>query len=124
MRLAITTVLLVTPWFASLNARGQTVAVPHAGSGGIGIPNCQYCPKPTYTEQAREAKYEGTVLLQATVTLEGRATNITVVKGPGRFGVEKSAIEALRTWRFKPSVDANGKPVAAITTVDVDFHLP
>jgi hypothetical protein len=30
----------------------------------------------------------------------------------------------LRTWRFKPATDANGKPVAAITTVDVDFHLP
>ena len=104
-------------------AQAAPEIVPQAGSGGIGYPSCQYCPNPKYSEQAREAKYEGVVLLQAVVTVKGRARKIAVVKGPGRLGVEKSATEALRTWRFKPAMDKNGKPVAVVTTVDVAFHL-
>jgi protein TonB len=99
-------------------------AVPQAGSNGIGTPSCSYCPKPKYSEQALKAKYEGTVILKAVVTPEGRATNIAVVKGPGRLGVEKRATETLQTWRFKPAADANGKPVAVVTTVDITFRLP
>ena len=60
------------------------------GTGGVGYPSCLYCPEPQYSEDARKAKYQGTVVLQAVITPDGRATNIEVVKGPG-LGLEEKA---------------------------------
>src|SRR5271169_1281323 len=47
-----------------------------SGIGGVGRPSCVDCPEPTFSEQAREAKISGTVVLHLIVTPEGRATNI------------------------------------------------
>src|SRR6185295_19400655 len=38
------------------------------GTGGVGYPSCIYCPEPQYSEDARKAKYQGTVVLQAVIT--------------------------------------------------------
>ncbi len=92
------------------------------GTGGVGYPTCLYCPSPQYSEDARKAKYQGTVMLQVIITPDGRATNIEVVKGPG-LGLEEKAVEAARTWRFKPAMGPNGKPVATFTTIEVNFRL-
>src|SRR5712692_1873482 len=59
-----------------------------AGINGVGVPVCIYCPTPQYSDEARKAKYQGTVVLQITVTLDGRAVNISVVKSPG-LGLEE-----------------------------------
>jgi periplasmic protein TonB len=92
------------------------------GTGGVGYPDCLYCPTPEYSDDARKAKYQGTVVLQAVITTDGRATNIEVVKGPG-LGLEEKAIEAVRTWRLKPAVGPNGRPVATLTTLEITFRL-
>lgn len=93
-----------------------------AGTGGVGYPSCLYCPSPAYSEDARKAKWQGTVVLQVVITAEGRATNIQVIKGPG-LGLEDKAIEAVRNWQFKPALGPNGKPVATITPIEVTFRL-
>jgi TonB family protein len=92
------------------------------GTGGVGYPACAYCPEPQYSEEARKAKYQGTVVLQVVITPDGRATNITVVKGPG-LGLEEKAVEAVRTWRFKPALGPGGKPVAVSLPIEVTFRL-
>jgi TonB family protein len=92
------------------------------GTGGVGFPSCVYCPSPQYSEDARKAKYQGTVVLQVIITPDGRATNIEVVKGPG-LGLEEKAVEAARTWRFKAAVGPSGRPVATITLIEVNFRL-
>ena len=92
------------------------------GTGGVGFPSCIYCPSPQYSEDARKAKYQGTVVLQVIITSDGRATNIEVVKGPG-LGLEEKAVEAARTWRFKAAVGPSGRPVATITLIEVNFRL-
>ena len=92
------------------------------GTGGVGYPSCIYCPEPQYSEDARKAKYQGTVVLQVIIQPDGHATNIEVIKGPG-LGLEEKAIEAVRTWRFKPAVGPGGKPVATITPIEVTFRL-
>jgi TonB family protein len=94
----------------------------HPGTGGVGYPSCAYCPDPKYSEEARKAKYQGTVVLQAVITPDGRATEIEVVKGPG-LGLEEKAVEAVKTWRFKPAIGPNGKPVAVIVPIEVTFRL-
>jgi TonB family protein len=92
------------------------------GTGGVGYPSCLYCPEPQYSEDARKAKYQGTVVLQVVIQPDGRATDIRIVKGPG-LGLEEKAIEAVRTWRFKPALGPSGKPVATITPIEVTFRL-
>jgi periplasmic protein TonB len=93
-----------------------------AGTNGVGIPVCLYCPIPQYSDEARKAKYQGTVVLQVTITTDGRAINISVVKGPG-LGLEEKAIEAVKGWKFKPAVGPGGKPVATIVPIEVTFRL-
>jgi TonB family protein len=92
------------------------------GTGGVGYPSCMYCPEPQYSEDARKAKYQGTVVLQVVIQPDGHATNIEVLKGPG-LGLEQKAIEAVRTWRFKPAIGPNGTPVATITPLEITFRL-
>ncbi len=92
------------------------------GTGGVGYPECAYCPLPPYSDEARKAKYQGTVVLQVVITPDGRAMNINVVKGPG-LGLEDKAIEAVRIWRFKPALGPGGKPVAVSLLIEVTFRL-
>lgn len=93
-----------------------------AGVNGVGVPICLYCPIPQYSDEARKAKYQGTVVLQVTITPDGRAINISVVKGPG-LGLEEKAIEAVKGWKFKPAVGPNGKIVPTIVPIEVTFRL-
>ena len=92
------------------------------GTGGVGYPSCLYCPAPQYSEDARKAKYQGTVMLQVVIQADGHATNIEVVKGPG-LGLEEKAIEAVKTWRFNPARGPNGAQVPTITQIEVTFRL-
>jgi len=97
-------------------------SIAKAGMGGTSVPSCLHCPSPKYSDKARAAKYQGTVVLQVTISVEGRATNISVVKGPG-MGLEEKSIEAVRKWKFKPAIDAEGNPVAVIVPIEVSFSL-
>ena len=92
------------------------------GVNGVGYPSCVYCPDPKYSEEARKAKYQGTVVLQAVITPDGRATEIQVVKGPG-LGLEEKAVEAVKQWRFKPANGPGGKPVPVTVPIEVTFRL-
>ena len=92
------------------------------GTGGVGYPECAYCPSPIYSDEARKAKYQGVVVLQAVITPDGRAININVVKGPG-LGLEERAIDKVREWRFKPALGPGGKPVPVSVIIEVTFRL-
>jgi len=93
-----------------------------AGVNGVGLPVCLYCPYPQYSDEARKAKYQGTVVLEVTITPDGRAIDIRIVKGPG-LGLEEKAIEAVKGWKFKPAAGPNGKIVAARVPIEVTFRL-
>jgi TonB family protein len=93
-----------------------------AGVNGVGVPECIYCPAPPYSDDARKAKYMGSVVLQITVTPDGRAVNISIIKDPG-MGLGEKAVEAVRTWRFRPAAGPSGKIVPVIVPIEVTFHL-
>jgi periplasmic protein TonB len=95
---------------------------PSAGTGGYGTPGCLYCPKPEFSEEAMKAKYQGTVVLMAVITADGRAINITVAKGLG-LGLDEKAVEAVRTWRFTPARGPDGRPTAVSVPIEVVFRL-
>lgn len=104
------------------NEWGTGGGYPHAGQNGFGEPTCVYCPTPEFSDEAVKAKYQGTVLVQAVVTADGRATDIHVAKGLG-LGLDEKAIDAVRKWRFKPAAGPDGRPTAVICFIEVTFHL-
>jgi periplasmic protein TonB len=101
---------------------GTGGGVFRAGVNGVGMPTCPYMPDPQYSDEARKAKYQGVVVLQGTITLEGRVTNISVVKSPG-LGLDEKAIEAVRQWRCRPATGPSGRPVPTIVPIEVTFRL-
>jgi TonB family protein len=79
-------------------------------------------PLPDYTNQARRARIEGVVLIQAVVRIDGAVDNIRVLRGLG-YGLDESAISTIaRKWRFKPAT-LNGTPVDVLANIEVSFRL-
>ena len=94
----------------------------HPGEGGIGYPECVYCPNPPYTEEARKARFQGVVLLEIVVLPDGRASEVHVLRGVG-MGLDESEEQTVGTWRFKPLIGPGNHPVAVETPVEVTFRL-
>lgn len=77
--------------------------------------------EPEYSQAARNAGVQGTVVLDLVVSDAGMPTNIAAISPLG-FGLDECAIEAVKRWRFKPALRA-GKPVAVFATVEMNFRL-
>jgi protein TonB len=94
------------------------------GPYGVGAtqPACSYCPLPTYTDEARHGKVQGSVTLHVLVGADGRAQDIRIVKGVG-FGLDERAVETVRGWKFAPARDGAKRAVAAWVTVETVFRL-
>ena len=95
---------------------------PNAGTGPYGYPTCVYCPPAQYSDEAVKSKYQGTVFLVVTITADGKAMDVKVVRGVG-LGLDEKAIEAVRSWRFRPAAGPDGRPAAVRQTIEVNFHL-
>jgi TonB family protein len=89
--------------------------------GGISAPQALSTPDPEYTEEARNAKTQGTCILWLIVDDQGRPRDIRVVRGLG-FGLDTKAIEAVKQWRFQPALK-DGRPVNVQISVEVGFRL-
>jgi protein TonB len=78
-------------------------------------------PEPQYSEEARKAKWGGTVLLSLVVDETGHTTDIKVIKPLG-LGLDEKAIEAVAKWTFIPG-KKDGKPVKVFAQIEVTFRL-
>ena len=112
---------------------GDTIGDGGVGPGGDGTghgpyvpglipPGCAYCPYPTYTDEARHGKVQGSVTLAVLVGADGRAQDIRIVKGIG-FGLDERAVETVHGWKFVPARDGAKRAVAAWVTVEAVFRL-
>jgi protein TonB len=75
---------------------------------------------PIYPPIAKAARMAGTVELRATISKNGSIRDLHVVKGPAML--QQAAVDAVRTWRYKP-YRLNNEPVDVETTIDVVFSL-
>jgi TonB family protein len=89
--------------------------------GGVSRPELIFKKEPEYSEEARKAKFQGTVLLSIVVQPDGTTSNIRIVRPLG-MGLDEKAIEAVKEWRFRPSL-RDGKPVPVYANVEVNFRL-
>ncbi len=94
---------------------------PRAGVNGVGSPQCIYCPQPEYSDQARAAKYSGTVLLDVTVTADGKVVEPVVLRNPG-YGLEEKALQQMPKWKMKSALGSDGKPTDCRVQIEVTFH--
>ena len=77
-------------------------------------------PMPVYPVLARRGRVEGTVRLTATISKDGSVEKVETVSGHAIL--EQAAVEAVRRWKYRPTV-LNGEPVEVVTTIDVVFKL-
>ena len=89
--------------------------------GGVSAPRALDTPDPEYSEEARKAKYQGTVVLWLIVDAGGHPQQIKVARSLG-MGLDQKAIEAVRKWKFEPA-KKDGNPVAVQINVEVNFRL-
>jgi len=76
--------------------------------------------QPIYPADAKSRHVTGTVLLHVIVAQDGSVQEIEVVSGPDEL--RQSAIDAVKQWRFKPTL-LNGKPVEVDTKIQLVYNL-
>ena len=100
---------------------GGTGGGPYRPGSGVEPPRLLREVKANFTDEARRANISGEVELEITVRRDGTVGDVRVVRGlPG--GLNETAIEAVRQWRFAPA-RLKGTPVDVIVEVGVEFKL-
>jgi protein TonB len=75
---------------------------------------------PVYPDIAKQARVQGIVIVECTISPQGRVTDVKVLRGIPLL--DAAAIEAVRQWVYTPTL-LNGVPVPVIMTVTVNFKL-
>ena len=80
-----------------------------------------YKPRPVYTEEGRQLKIEGEVLLEVVFTANGQIRIVKVVRGLGH-GLDESAVRAAEKIQFKPALK-DGHPADFEAVLHIEFLL-
>jgi len=98
------------------------VAVPQKVkvSSGVAAGNLVHDVRPQYPPLARQARIQGTVVLQAVIGKDGKIENLKIVSGHPLLA--QYALDAVKQWRYKPYL-LNGEPVEVDTQINVNFTL-
>lgn len=95
--------------------------IPRAGKNGVSQPACIYCPSPTHTQAAQDARFNGSIILDAVVSEEGKVIQADIVRG-APYGLNGQAIRVLQDWRLKAAT-LSGRPIAAKANIEMVFRL-
>jgi len=104
-----------------------TVGEVHAPGGGDdqiieAVPDYAVNPRPLYPRRAVLRGQEGTVTLLVEVLPDGSAGEVDIFASSGHIILDRSALKAVRKWRFKPGTKM-GKPLTMRVKVPVVFRL-
>ncbi len=105
-----------TPIAVPKIATPQRVRVSQGVTQGLLLRKIQ----PAYPPLARQARIQGSVLLQAEISKDGSIQNLRLISGHPMLA--PSAIEAVKQWKYKPYI-LNGEPVEVETQITVNFTL-
>jgi TonB family protein len=87
----------------------------------VSAPHATYTPEPRFSEAARQAKFQGTVILQIVVDKTGNVAKIRLERALG-YDLDDNAMEGVKVWRFEPATK-DGQPVAIVMNIEVSFNL-
>lgn len=124
----------------SVSRQPLSIAVPGGRTGGPGQRGTAAAPlqgvrvganaiaanlisqvEPVYPELARQARVQGSVVLEAEISRDGTVGNLNVLSGHPLL--TQAALDAVKQWRYKPTL-LNNEPVQVVTTLTVNFALP
>ena len=116
----VAAVAVVLPLAALQQKADQPEKAEKIGDG-VTAPKLIYKVEPDYTEEARDAKISGSVVLKIEISKEGVVdkADVTVGLDPG---LDANAVDAIRQWRFEPA-QKDGSAVRVAATVQVNFKL-
>lgn len=99
---------------------GESLA-PVRYSVGMTRPETLQRVQPRYTEAARKAGVQGTVIVEAIIDEKGNVTDARVLRGLP-LGLDRAAVEAILQWKFKPAM-LNDRPVKVYFNLTATFTL-
>jgi protein TonB len=76
--------------------------------------------RPAYPDIARNARVEGTVILESVLDTSGNVTQLRVVRSVPLL--DQAALDAVRRWKYTPTV-YGGRPVSVLMTITIRFTL-
>jgi TonB family protein len=94
---------------------------PYRIGGDVRPPTVISRVEPQYSPEARAARYQGTVVVGATIGTDGIVQSISIVRSLG-MGLDEAAVEALKQWKFSPALK-NDTPVPVSLNIEVNFNL-
>ena len=103
------------------NGSGGASGGAYRPGRGVTNPIPIYSPEAQYTREAREANWQGSVLLSLVVDETGKTVNIRVIRPLG-MGLDDEAVETISQWRFKPGMK-DGKAVPVRVQIEITFRL-
>jgi periplasmic protein TonB len=89
--------------------------------GGVSAPNVIFSPDPEFSEEARKAKYQGTVIVRIVIGPDGRVRDAHIQRSLG-MGLDEKALDAVHKWKFEPA-KKDGQAVACMVNIEVNFRL-
>lgn len=106
---------------APVAAQAPPAGEPYRVGDNVTRPEKLSGAPPMYTEVARKARVQGVVILEAIIDELGDVVNARILKGLP-MGLDKSALEAVKTWKFKPAT-LDGRPVKVYYTLTINFQV-
>jgi TonB family protein len=79
-------------------------------------------PKPAYTDEAKQLKIQGAVVLRVTFYANGQIQVLGVLRGLGH-GLDEEAKKAVQQGRVIRPATVNGKPMDSTTNITITFQL-
>jgi TonB family protein len=108
--------------FVEYPAPQPDLTIPVSGKSGYSYPTCVECRTAHYDGHDAPRHFVGTVILSAVITANGSTDDVMVLKALP-YGLTARAIEAVKSWKFKPALDPRGNPAAVRQVISVTFHL-
>jgi TonB family protein len=108
------------PTAAGKPAPGLPPQEPMRVGGNVQAAKLIYKVDPVYPDLARRARVQQTEILEVLVDAQGAVASVRVIQGHPLL--DQPAIEAVRQWRYSPTV-LKGEAVPVIATVAVPFVL-
>jgi TonB family protein len=94
---------------------------PKRVGGAVQKPEKLYAPGPSYSDDARRAKIQGKVILEAIIDSEGCVTDPHVLKGLDRE-LDRKTLDTVKDWVFEPA-RLEGVPVKVYYTLTITFAI-
>lgn len=105
----------------AVDGGGDCEGQPCGVGGDVSEPVPIYEPDPEYSDAARKAKFQGTVIVGVVIGVDGHVYDPKIVQPLG-LGLDQKALEAVKLWRFEPA-KKNGRPVRVAADIEVNFRL-